>query len=806
MKINRILIVDDNEENLYLLRTLLQGNGYDVVAADNGSDALDKARNNPPDLIIADILMPIMDGFALCREWKLDNRLRSVPFVLYTATYTDPQDEAFALDIGVDRFITKPCEPDVLMEAIREVIAAAKHDNIVSAPELQGEEEVLRLYNKRLVQKLEQKMMQLETEVWARRETETALKESEEKHRMLFETANDAILLMRRNRFIDCNARTLTMFGCRREQIVDALPYEYSPPTQPDGRSSEDKALEKINLALTDGPQFFEWEHCRLDKTLFTAEVSLNALQLGGETLLQAIVRDITARKRTETALKESMEYLNRILNCIGDPVFVKDANHEIVLVNDAMCAFTGKRRDELLENTAYKYFSEEAATSSWEREEDILKNGRESVAEEDIPDRQGHTRTMMSKKTLLMNKSGNKQIVSVLRDITEYKRLQTQFLQAQKMEAIGVLAGGVAHDFNNLLFVIKGYVEILMEKLAPDDSKRAELEQIANAGQQAISLTAQLLAFSRKQILQPKIINMNDVIGEVGKMLRRLIGEDIELITIAHPKLKLVNADPSQIHQIIMNLAVNARDAMPLGGKVTIETANVDLEDELVQAHPQMGTSPYVMLAISDNGMGMDAATQARIFEPFFTTKGRGKGTGLGLSTVYGIVKQSNGFIWVHSELGKGATFKIYLPCVDGEIAEITDENKSEPAPRGFETLLLVEDDESVRTLAGRILRRQGYNLLEAADGIKALRLAQEFSGDIHLVITDVVMPGMSGSEMVSQLEAARPGIKSLYISGYTDDTIVYHGILDSNVVFLQKPFTIERLLYKVRETIDSY
>jgi CheY-like chemotaxis protein len=287
--------------------------------------------------------------------------------------------------------------------------------------------------------------------------------------------------------------------------------------------------------------------------------------------------------------------------------------------------------------------------------------------------------------------------------------------------------------------------------------------------------------------------------------MLRRLIGEDIEFVSVTHPGLGLVNADRVQIQQIVMNITVNARDAMLQGGKLTIETANVAFDEDYVRGHPAGTPGPHVMLAISDNGAGMDAETQARIFEPFFTTKGMGKGTGLGLSTVYGIVKQSNGFIGVSSEPGKGTTFKIYFPQVEGEIAKVTAESRPEPGSRGLETVLVVEDEESVRALASRILRERGYSVLEAADGMEALRSASEFAGEIHLVLTDVIMPQMGGRELVSQIEAARPGIKALYVSGYTDDSIVHQGILDSNVTFLQKPFTVESLARKVREVIDS-
>jgi signal transduction histidine kinase len=395
--------------------------------------------------------------------------------------------------------------------------------------------------------------------------------------------------------------------------------------------------------------------------------------------------------------------------------------------------------------------------------------------------------------------------IHTIARDVTARKKLEAQFLQAQKMEAVGLLAGGVAHDFNNLLTVIKGYAEIMMEGLNPQDAKHGDLEQIIKAGDQAASLTSQLLAFSRKQMLKPEILDLNATIAQMSSMLRRLIGEDIEFVTIPYSDLGFINADPGQIQQIIMNLAVNARDAMQQGGKLTIEAANIDIDEAYVREHPQTKAGSYVMLAISDNGIGMDAGTQARLFEPFYTTKDRGKGTGLGLATVYGIVKQSEGFIWVYSEPQKGTTFKVYFPRVEGQVKEIRVEGRVEHRLRGYETVLLVEDEPSLRALASRILRERGYSVFEASNGNEALDITQKHVGKIHLVVTDVVMPEMGGRALVSQLKVTRPGIKTLFVSGYTDNAIVHHGILDSDVNFLQKPFTVGSLLSKVREVLDS-
>jgi CheY-like chemotaxis protein len=362
-----------------------------------------------------------------------------------------------------------------------------------------------------------------------------------------------------------------------------------------------------------------------------------------------------------------------------------------------------------------------------------------------------------------------------------------------------------VAHDFNNLITVIDGYCNLLLNDLPEDDPKRGDVEQIKGAGRRAVSLTSQLLAFRRKQLLQPRILDLGEVVAETSKILRRLIGGDVDLVAATQPGLGLVKADPGQIEQIIMNLAVNARDAMPHGGKLTIETATVDLDEDYVRKHAAGTPGPYVMLAVSDNGTGMDKETRSRIFEPFFSTKGSGKGTGLGLSTVYGIVKQSNGFIWVYSELGRGTTFKIYLPRVEGEADKLADHAKDGARLGGVETVLIVEDDPSMRALTARVLREQGYTTLEAASGQEALRIAGEYGGTIHLVLTDVVMPDVSGEALVSQIAGPPPFPKVLFVSGYPDNALIHNGVLDSNVAFLEKPFTADALRRKVREVLDS-
>jgi len=390
--------------------------------------------------------------------------------------------------------------------------------------------------------------------------------------------------------------------------------------------------------------------------------------------------------------------------------------------------------------------------------------------------------------------------------DVTEQRALEQQLRQSQKMEAVGRLAGGIAHDFNNLLMVMSGYCEFLLERVGSDQQLREPAQEIANAANRATSLTRQLLAFSRKQLLTPKVLDLNAIVTENFRMLDRVIGEDVELAIVPGADLGMVKADPGQIEQVIMNLAVNARDAMPHGGKLIIETSNVSLDEAYARLHGAVAPGEYVMLCVSDTGTGMDFETQSHIFEPFFTTKGP-KGTGLGLSTVYGIIKQSGGYIWVYSEPGEGTSFKVYLPRVTsaGEVAVIHPPIAAAAVQRRNETILLVEDEDNLRNMARLYLEREGYTVLEAPDGAAAIQLASAHPGPIHLLLTDVIMPGMNGRELANYISPRRPEMKVLYMSGYTENAIVHNGTLDAGITLLQKPFTLPVLKATVRKMLDT-
>ena len=417
-----------------------------------------------------------------------------------------------------------------------------------------------------------------------------------------------------------------------------------------------------------------------------------------------------------------------------------------------------------------------------------------------------GSERVVEERSSVVRDPTGKPlRMVGTVLDVTDRQRLEQQFLQSQKMEAVGRLAAGIAHDFNNLLTAILGSCELLREHIGPENPDRADLDEIRAASLRAGDLIRQLLAFTRQQVLSPQTLDLNEVVRGMEPMLRRVLGEDVSLRTAGAADLGSVRADRGQIEQVIMNLVVNARDALPRGGHITIETANTELDDSYAAAHAPIPAGHYALLAVSDDGIGMDAATRARVFEPFFTTKGKCKGTGLGLSTVYGIVKQSGGFIWVYSEPSAGATFKIYLPRVEAKATAAVPLPVPAPVPGGNETILVVEDQPEVRRLSEKLLRVRGYTVLGAENGAEALRVAEQHPGPIHLLVTDVIMPGMNGREVALLMSADRPALKVLYLSGYADESVVHHGVLEPGLAFLQKPFTPESLARKVRDVLDE-
>ncbi|MBZ5542916.1 MAG: response regulator [Acidobacteriia bacterium] len=522
-----------------------------------------------------------------------------------------------------------------------------------------------------------------------------------------------------------------------------------------------------------------------------------------------AIARELreAADRRAHKRAEEALVRLHQAVDASGEVVFMTDREGIITLINPEFTRLYGYTQDEVVGKVTPRILK--SGTMQPEEYADFWRTILEKrVAHSEIANqtKDGKLVTVESSANPILDERGNiTGFLAIQRDVTARKQLEDQLRQAQKMEAIGRLAGGVAHDFNNLLTIIAGYGQLILEQLPEKDASRLHVMEVLKAAERATSLTRQLLAFGRRQVLAPRVLDLNAVIADTEKMLRRLIGEDVELVAIPGRDLGHVKADPGQIEQVILNLAVNARDAMPGGGRLTIETSDVVLDEVYADQHVSVRPGLYVMLAVSDTGCGMSPETQAHLFEPFFTTKEKGKGTGLGLATVYGIVKQSGGYIWVYSELGQGTTFKVYLPKIL-EPVEARQMLPTESASAGgSETILLVEDDSSVRSLVHAVLEPRGYKLLVARDGNDALFLCEQHKGPINLLLTDVVMPGMSGRELAERLSPLHREMKVLYMSGYADNAIVHHGVLDANVRFVQKPFSPPALAKRVRLVLDE-
>ena len=515
--------------------------------------------------------------------------------------------------------------------------------------------------------------------------------------------------------------------------------------------------------------------------------------------------RDITERLRAEQALRNSEQSYRSLVDGVRDVIFALSPGGEVTSLNPAFEEMTGFPPAEWVGRPFEAFVHPDDVPLALDLFGRVLQGEPRPTIQFRILTRAGTYRVAEFSATAQLRDGRLTGILGIGRDVTERLGLEQQLRQAQKMEAVGRLAGGIAHDFNNILTAITGHADLLLEDLGHHDPRRADVDEIRRSAERAAGLTRQLLAFSRQQVLQPKVVDLNALVLDMDKLLRRLIGEDVELATVLDPTLGRVTADPGQLEQVIVNLAVNARDAMPQGGKLTLETRNIDLDSSYTLEHSLVKPGPYVQLTVSDSGIGMDEETQAHAFEPFFTTKPRGQGTGLGLAMVYGTVKQSGGFIWVYSEPGRGATFKIYLPRVDAPVESAAPPAPVERPPRGSETVLLAEDEPAVRAIARQALERQGYTVLAAPSGADALALAAQHGATIHLLLTDVVMPGMSGRDLADRLTAQRPGIRVLYISGYTDNAIVRHGMLEPGLAYLQKPFRPDALVRKVRDVLDE-
>jgi two-component system cell cycle sensor histidine kinase/response regulator CckA len=627
-------------------------------------------------------------------------------------------------------------------------------------------------------------------------EIEARLRESQELFRLAFHTNPDSINLNRASdgMYIDINQGFTSLMGYEREEVVGKTSIELNIWANPHDRVRLVEAL-RADGYVRNLEALFRKKNGDIGIGLMSASL----LSFRNETVILSITRDITERKKADEKIFESEKRYRTLFETANIAVFVVEKKTQKILdANNAACQLTGRSMDELCRLFAWDLV-ENGTENSFAGLAEVTSASNFTKVTFIRPDR-AYRFTSLSVVPL-----DDEKMFIIARDITNEVKLEEQFLQAQKMDALGKLAGGIAHDFNNLLVPIIGFSELGMNKIKPEDQFYANFEQIHDAGIQASNLTRQILAFCRKQVLELKTIDLNKVIEQFKKMLRRIISENIELKTIQDPSLDLIRADPSQIEQVLINLVINARDAMPGGGFLTIETNNVVLDENYVQKYLDVTPGAYVLLTVSDTGIGMDAATRAHIFEPFFSTKPMGKGTGLGLATVFGIVKQHNGHVWVYSEPGHGASFKIYFPRIVSRKQETEPIVTKKLQVKGSGTVLVVEDEIRVRRLICKTLDEHGFKVLEATNPTEGIERATAYTDKIHLLLSDVVMPQMNGRQLYEKLKSIHPESQVLYISGYTENIIVHQGILEENINFLQKPFTIESLAHKVYDIISA-
>ncbi|MGQ0760776.1 MAG: PAS domain S-box protein [Acidobacteriota bacterium] len=667
-------------------------------------------------------------------------------------------------------------------------------------------------------------------EMWDKALHTAELNNSEERYRAVVEQTSEGLVLadVETLQVLECNAAFARILGYSVPEALSRTVYDFV---------ADDREVIEARVAAyrrqsigTTGERLFR----RKDGSVLQVEINMTVIKYGGKDVFCTIVRDIGDRKRAEEALREAhdelelkvrertseldqqRQFLRQVIDLNPSFVFAKDREGRFTLVNHAVAEAYGTTVEDLLGKTDADFNQNGEEIAHFRRDDlEVIETRTEKfIPEEVITDAAGNVRWLQTIKRPMVAVDGSvTQMLGVATDITQRKRAEEalrdsegMLRQAQKMESIGTLAGGIAHDFNNLMTAVTGYSELVLRKMDDGDALRPKVEEIRKAGERAASLTSQLLAFSRKQMLHPVVLDLNTVVTSMGRMLPRLIGEDIELRFTLHASLGQVMADRGQMEQVLMNLVVKPRDAMPSGGCLTVQTENVEFAGNAGRRKMVVEPGSYILLSVTDNGTGMDAETQSHIFEPFFTTKEVGKGTGLGLATVYGIVKQSGGSIWVYSEPGRGTTFRIYLPRVDESSLALEQSTRPQEAPVGDETVLLVEDETMVRELAHEILEQYGYTVLTAANGAAGLEICREFADRIDLLLTDVVMPQMSGHELAENIRALRPETRVLYMSGFTDDAVVRHGVLAEDMCFIQKPFSPAALAIKVRDVLDNH
>lgn len=834
----KILVVEDREVDRQYLATLLGYVGHTVFEASDGGEALASAEQNQPQLIISDVLMPSVDGYEFVRRLRQIDRIGQTPVIFYTAMYHEQEARVLAKQCGVADVLTKPSEPEAILAMVDAVLSRRSRPVAKeSADATRFNREHLRLLNAKLVSKVrdleaaEQRLQAVAefcTHFAAEHDPVGLLRQLCAVTREISLAKHAAVALVSRDgttveQFLTSGVDEQTKRAMQAPSPLADMPRAVIGEGKAvrgrnvDGRSEslgfpagQSGVFSYLAVPITSPSCVYGWlaVHNKLGADEFSGDDEKVLLILGVHAgIAYENILLINALRDRAADLRESDERQHYALSAACMGVWEVDLATDRITWSESMAPVFGLTSDQA-PATVEEFLllihpdDRQAVADSMARS----VQGRSDYRVEFraiLPD--GQTRWMTGQAKIFHNTDGTpSRLLGVGMDVSERKSLEAQLRQAQKLEAVGQLAGGVAHDFNNLLTAIHGYSNLVMDSFEADDRRRSNLQEVINAAERAATLTKQLLAFSRKQDLQPVDVDLNALVTGIRKMLGRLIGEQINLVTVLAPDLHIVRADPGQIEQVVINLVVNARDAISVAGRIAIETANVELDESHATRHKPIRPGPYVMLAISDSGMGMTEEVKRHLFEPFFTTKEPGKGTGLGLATVDGIVNQSGGYIWVYSEPGAGSTFKIFLPIADEGQAVPAPAASDEFAARGTETVLVVEDEEAVRFLMRIILEKAGYRVFDAPNPQEGEALFDENPTLFDLVVTDVIMPGSSGPRMFEHLKKLRPGLKVLYVSGYTDDAIVHQGQLDAGVEFLPKPFTADLLTRRVREVLD--
>jgi nitrogen fixation negative regulator NifL len=780
------LIVDDNPTNLKLLRAQLEAEGYSVFEAADGVEALAVLERERIGAIISDILMPRMDGYRLCFEVRASERFCSIPFVIYSNTYTSPSDVKTGLELGADLFVRKPAPARELLDALREVLkqSPSRQPRPVQAG---AELNLMKEYNERLVNKLEQKNIELQSAHEQLILQATAMATA----------ANAIIITDHTGRMLWVNEAFTRMTGYTAAEAIGQTPHILKS-------GKHDAAFyQKFWKTICSGRTWRgEFTNRRKDGSLYYDEHTVTPVHdaQGRLTHFIGILHDVTERKEAEAKLSVFRALVERS----SDGIEVVDPETGRFLdVNETACRDSGYTREEYLALSVSDVDPAVDRATFLRNTETLRQSG--FLAWESVHRRKDGS-TFPVEVNIRHVELDRSYLIASVRDVTERKQLEEQVRQSQKLDTVGQLAGGVAHDFNNVLTVIQGHASLLLDKgdLAPDIA--SSLKEIYSAGERAANLTRQLLVFSRKQEIRTQTMNLNEVIKDVTKMLRRLLDEDIALRVDFATPLPNIQADAGMMGQVLMNLVVNARDAMPRGGRLSVRTAPVTLDAERTRRHGEARPGEVVWLSVSDTGSGISPEVLSHIFDPFFTTKEPGKGTGLGLSIVFAIVKQHQGWVEVKTEVGQGTTFEVYLPAVRATAAGGRKAPAQDRLPGGTETILLVEDEASVRFLAAIILQRCGYRVLEAASGVKALEVWKEHDREIQLLLTDMVMPdGLSGRELADQLRVQRPDLKVIYTSGYSREIIGNKSLHLEGMNYLAKPYQSRELAQAVRDCLDK-